>query len=488
MKTKTIKVFLASSEELGQERLEVGDLFDNLNSIFKHRGIVLEISKWEYLDESMGILSKQEEYNREIKTCDMCIVLYWTRMGEFTNEELETAYDELKAGRKPYKLYIYFKEVGELSPEIEEFKKEFFHKYGHFYGKFENVDTLKLRFLLQLERYVNSGAIKVENSQVMVEDLPVVHLDNVAFAAQNGHYRKLKESLTKLEEEIKTFEAIIATQENEMLARMLNEKRSERNKLQEELSSHEQSLFDTAMRVAKLAGEKISERTRRAIALFEEGKVTEANTLLDDAEHDADISLAKYKQTKELLTTEREAVIYSIEELTLKASVMLADEKYSVHERVERTIAIYEKAVSLARECDYDKEKLAELLEKQSTFLAEHARYDDAKRVNKEWLEVCEQYLSSERHFIATAYHNIGFVHSRLGEYDKSLEYYNKSLEIYLSCYGSSHPDFVTVYCNIGGAYNRLGDNDKALEYIRRGAALGSEECMNFLRDNGIEE
>ena len=86
---KIIKVFIASSEELGQERLEIGDLFAHLNSIFKRRGIVLEVSKWEYLDESMGSLRKQDEYNREIKTCDMCMVLYWKRLGEFTREELE---------------------------------------------------------------------------------------------------------------------------------------------------------------------------------------------------------------------------------------------------------------------------------------------------------------------------------------------------------------------------------------------------------------
>ena len=472
---RTIKVFLASSEELGQERLEIGDLFSHINTIFNRRGIHLEVSKWEYLDESMGPLRKQDEYNREIKTCDICMVLYWTRIGEYTNEELETAYTELQAGRKPYKIYLYFKEVGVPTPEIEAFKKELYSKYSHFYGKFQNIDTLKLRFLLQLESYVNSGAVKVENSQVMVDTVAVAHLDNVPFAAQNSHYKELKERLAKIEEEIKAFEAVLAVQANDTIQSLLNAKKSEHYKIQEELASHEQSLFDTAVRVAKFAGEKISERMRRAIALFEEGKVTEANTLLDDAERDADASLAKYKQTKELLAAERDTVIHSIEELTLKASVMLADNTIAAADRVERAAAIYAKATDLARECDYDKEKFATLLEKQSNFLCDHARYSEAQVVNNEWLALCIRYLGEKHVSTATSYNNIGAVYKNLGDYDKALDYYNKSLSICLEVFGDNHPYVATRYNNIGAVYYNLGDYDNALDYYNKSLSIRLE-------------
>ena len=442
---KTIKVFIASSEELGQERLEIGDLFAHLNSIFKRRGIVLEVSKWEYLDESMGSLRKQDEYNREIKTCDMCMVLYWKRLGEFTREELETAYTELQAGRKPYRLYIYFKEVGEITQEMKSFKDRFYPKYGHFYGKFENSDTLKLRFLLQLEGYISSGAVKVENSQIMVDTIPVASLDNIPFAAQNAHYKDLKERLAKIEDDIKAFEAVLAVQANETIRDLLNTKKSERHKLQEELSSHEQSLFNTAVRVAKFAGEKISERMQRAIAMFEEGKVAEANTLLDDAECEADAALSRYKQTKELLASERETLICSIEELLLKTSVMLADTSIAAEERVSRTAEIYEKASSLARECDYDKEKFAKLLEKKSDFLIEHALYSEAQVVNDEWLSLCKEHLGEKHVSTAASYNNIGVAYYSLGDYDKALEYLNKALVVQLNVLGENHPDVATT-------------------------------------------
>ncbi|MBP3408177.1 MAG: tetratricopeptide repeat protein, partial [Bacteroidaceae bacterium] len=477
---KTIKVFIASSEELGQERLEIGDLFAHLNSIFKRRGIVLEVSKWEYLDESMGSLRKQDEYNREIKTCDMCMVLYWKRLGEFTREELETAYTELQAGRKPYRLYIYFKEVGEITQEMKSFKDRFYPKYGHFYGKFENSDTLKLRFLLQLEGYISSGAVKVENSQIMVDTIPVASLDNIPFAAQNAHYKDLKERLAKIEDDIKAFEAVLAVQANETIRDLLNTKKSERHKLQEELSSHEQSLFNTAVRVAKFAGEKISERMQRAIAMFEEGKVAEANTLLDDAECEADAALSRYKQTKELLASERETLICSIEELLLKTSVMLADTSIAAEERVSRTAEIYEKASSLARECDYDKEKFAKLLEKKSDFLIEHALYSEAQVVNDEWLSLCKEHLGEKHVSTAASYNNIGVAYYSLGDYDKALEYYNRAHDIRLDVLGENHPGVAASYSNIGVAYYSLGDYDKALEYYNK--ALGIQ--LNVLGEN----
>ena len=53
---KTIKVFLASSEELEMERLQFDSLFNHLNRIFRPRGLYLELSMWEYLDKNMDKL------------------------------------------------------------------------------------------------------------------------------------------------------------------------------------------------------------------------------------------------------------------------------------------------------------------------------------------------------------------------------------------------------------------------------------------------
>lgn len=157
---KTVKVFIASSDELRIERLEFSDLILQMNRILKPRGVEIEPVKWEYLDASMGPLCKQEEYNRELKTCEMCLVLYWRRFGDYTKSELDTAYSELCAGRNPRKLYIYFKEAEDISQELKDFKESFSTDYGHFFCRFENVDTMKLNFLLQFEQFMNQSAVR----------------------------------------------------------------------------------------------------------------------------------------------------------------------------------------------------------------------------------------------------------------------------------------------------------------------------------------
>ena len=458
---KTIKIFVASSDELREERLELSDLFAHLNRVYKCRGVELEISKWEYLDESMGPLRKQEEYNREIKTCDMCLVLYWTKIGDYTREELEVAYNELQAGRKPYKLYIYFKEVGEIGKDVMEFKAGFERHYGHFYCKYENIDTLKLRFVLQLENYQNSGAIKVEDSMVKADGIALVSLDNIPFASNNERYRELKQRIAKLREEINSFETVLKATPNDVIENMLNDKRSEYHELSEELSKHEQALFGTALRMAQYTGQRVSERMQRAMSLFEEGKVSEANAVLDEAERDADAILAAYHQAKE-------NAVLSVDELLLKASVMLADTTFPVDERISHAGDLHKKALTLSRECGIEKEKLSKVLGEYYNYLFEYAKYEEAMSVAKEKLELDKGLFGEYSADVATSYNNIGAVYSSQGNYPAALEYYNKALEIRLAIFGERHPDVATSYNNIAGVFYSQGNYSAALEHCNK--------------------
>lgn len=123
---------MASSEELKEERMEIADMTMNLNNSLSKRNINILLVKWEYLDSSMGIAHKQEEYNEQLKDCEICLVLFWNRFGSYTKIELDTAYNELKKGNNPQKLYIYFKESESISPELREFRDGFPKNYGHF--------------------------------------------------------------------------------------------------------------------------------------------------------------------------------------------------------------------------------------------------------------------------------------------------------------------------------------------------------------------
>lgn len=74
---KTIKIFLASSEELADDRNAFGNLVRRLDKIYEKRGIRVELFEWEDYDAAYNNRRKQDEYNEQIKASD--IIPYQSR-------------------------------------------------------------------------------------------------------------------------------------------------------------------------------------------------------------------------------------------------------------------------------------------------------------------------------------------------------------------------------------------------------------------------
>lgn len=122
---KKIKIFLASSEELKKERLELAGLIGHMNLILEPRDIHVYLVKWEYLDSSMSEMHKQEEYNRVLEQCDICLVLFWNRFGKYTKTEFDRALARSgEDGKKPMQVLVYFKNETVKNPELVAFKGE----------------------------------------------------------------------------------------------------------------------------------------------------------------------------------------------------------------------------------------------------------------------------------------------------------------------------------------------------------------------------
>ena len=436
---KTIKIFLASSEELKDERLEMTDLVSRLNQTFKGRGIQLELKRWEYLDSSMGDLRKQDEYNNVLRECDICLVLFWRRFGSYTGEELDVAYQCYKNKHKPEKIYVFFKnpDDDDVTTELKEFTKSYEKRYGgHFFNKFLTVDTLKLEFLLQFELYqkdqLGEKAIEVRNEHVYVDNEMVADLNNIPFAANNEGFKKRQTELKELEQEIekkrkeldeknaalqlaKDQQANLpdvaglqmfvdmaqkaVTETEDGLQELLNSK----NQLKDEFEREQQNLFNTARRMSELRGHRITDRMARAIEAFETGDAHRANIILEEAERDADQALADIRQAKKV-------GMLSIDELLLKTSTIMSDATIHIEERVKQTYQLYQKAVALAKEIHYDEEKYIDLLVKYTSFLCKYAKYDEALTYEEELLSIRVRALGENHPATASSYNSIGIV------------------------------------------------------------------------------
>ena len=408
---KTIKVFIASSEELRLERLEIADMIQQLNRILKPRGVEIDP------------LDNHEEYHRELKNCEMCLALYWTKFDGQTKEELDTAYSELCAGRNPQKLYVYFKDANDITPELKAFKESFSTKYGHFFCRFENVDTMKLNFLLQFEDYQNKSSealLKVRDSRVEIDGQPFVELKNVPFAGNNPEYLQL-------------LKQIEATQTRVLKYPDDREFRQELHDLQERCKAMESSLLDTAKLITRLSSSTTSARLAEAMRLFEAGDNKGANAILnlDEISHDAEANAARIDAAREIEAKSVKALESNIEEYRLKIKTLQNTMETGW---VNEVIAIYDKAVSVARN-RIAPEKFAEQLREYADFLQENKQYhlvgtlyDEALSKYQELAEMNPEAFDSA---VSITLNNLANLHYQTQRFDKAEQEYGEALEIH---------------------------------------------------------
>lgn len=140
---QAIKAFLASSAELAHERLVFSRIVLELGAQLRERGMRIDLVKWEYLDSSMGPMHKQEEYNRELATCDMVFVLFWRRFGEYTEEEFRIALEGMRSRQRPRKVIVMFKDDGsDIEGGLASFRDSLMAGDGLDVMEFENDDEL----------------------------------------------------------------------------------------------------------------------------------------------------------------------------------------------------------------------------------------------------------------------------------------------------------------------------------------------------------
>ncbi len=477
---KDIKIYLAVADDLKPEYNEIAELVDHLNHIFRAKKINFEI-----IPHNQGF--------GEINECELSLALYYTKFGDYSKQDFESAYEYYKKNKNPRKIYVFFKNDQEIdskiSKELKNFKDNFATAYGHFFCKFEHIDTMKLRFSMDLNAYQNTttgeNLLKVEDQKVYFGDLIVSNLNNIPFASANKEYIRLRDSLLKI---------------NENILKYPNDDgfKAERTKLEKEFQQHQEALFNTAMEISKQSGSIISKTRQNAIELFENGDMNGANTLLSHIEQKAEQHLTNYLQYEKaaaqnlkLAKQERENIIEDIEALILKTKTALGDTSYSIDDRIKQAKQAFAMARNLALKIDYEKEKLIDLLFNYVDFLFKYAFYDDALPIAEETLELSINEYGKEHEKAGKAYRFVGLYYDYKNKFDDALKYYNTALEIRQKVLGEEHQDTAQSYNNVGVVYSDLGDDEKAFEYYQkalkiRQKLLGAEHVDTALSYNNI--
>lgn len=155
---RTLQIFLASSSELREDR----DAFDlyvrQQNDQLRKRGVYLKLVRWENFLDAMSNTRLQDEYNKKIRACDIFVSLFFTKTGQFTEEEFDVAHRQFKDNGRP-RIYTFFKRaavpIDSLAEEdflsLRIFQKKL-GALGHFYTAYDNIEHLKRQFREQLDQ------------------------------------------------------------------------------------------------------------------------------------------------------------------------------------------------------------------------------------------------------------------------------------------------------------------------------------------------
>ena len=171
------KIFLASSSELKEDRKQFEILINRKNKAWIDKGIFLELVIWEDFLDALSQTRLQDRYNEAIRECDIFVMLFFTKVGKYTNEEFETAFGQFKQTNKPF-IFTYFKDAEITTGSVNKkdlmsllaFQKKL-DQLGHFYTVYKNIDELKLKFSSQLDKlaaigFIGMNAVKEENLQM----------------------------------------------------------------------------------------------------------------------------------------------------------------------------------------------------------------------------------------------------------------------------------------------------------------------------------
>ena len=506
MATRTINIFLASSDELINDRNSFQALIANLDDIYEERGIRIKCKRWEDFSAFCTGERTQDQYNQVLRASDMCICMFHRKAGKYTIEEFNQALNEYRSNNDHPKTYVYIRALveGEIEEdELKAFKNDLFQSIGHYWCNYMTDDAMKLHFVMQLERLMTSSLgsaesqsknLKVEDGSVMLHGRKIADYSNLSFATCNTDYIALKEKIESLDKEIVQFRAMgIAELQSVILA-----KSAERNQSYEDLKKLEEQLFSIALSVNKMisSGTPVSERKRMAIEMFEKGNVRGVIDVLNESDMSADAERAKAEIARgkqlveagnEMIESGVQKIRSLVEEYTMKAKALMAD--YAENNRFQLACQAYEQAVALSRE-HLTMEELARILFNTAYFSHRNNDFRLSEKYYIECLNCCRQLSGANPEayepYVATTLNNLASLYRQTQRFAESEAMYQEALETYRRLATTNpeayEPDVAATLNNLANLYKktqRFAESEamyqEALEIRRRLATTNPE-------------
>ena len=467
---RIITVFLGSSEELADHRTGIGDFFGQLNNIYNNRGVYLNLITWEWDDPR-----RQSEYEQRIRESALCFFLFFTRLGQHTLEEFETALAAYNLNGTP-KVITWFRQVldGQTADdELREFAEMLDKELGHFWNSYVTFDTLKLGIVTQIQLNDLDLPITIVDDQAMLGGISVVDLTKVPSYQGTSIIQDLKTKVARLRPEYERLKALWAqSHDDQAVLDEYGPVAAEYNDLLQQLESAQKAYLERLERHAKetMSGKALTQRQIDAYRLYEQGKVQAALEVLDPAETKASIN--QLRLSRQVRQAEEQARQAEEQEQARQHRNELL-QYIDMLGNLPVTLDLLEEIDSLYTEADeVERDFLDDATARVShgNFLSRLRRFNQAETCYTEALTTYRALANTnpDAHLpnLAGTLNNLGNLHSDQGHYDQAETCYTEALNTYHAL-ANTNPDAYLPYLaatlnNLGILHWNQGHHDQA--------------------------
>jgi len=155
---KTLRIFIASSDELKSTRQSIVEHVAKKNRMIESGGVCIQVDIWEYMSSAIPPSGRaQDEYSKLLINDDIIAVLIKNKVGMYTREEFETALELREKNGKP-EICIYALPPEKEEPSLGEFIKDLRpsgkYKLDYFPVKVNNDDELWNSISVELDKLI----------------------------------------------------------------------------------------------------------------------------------------------------------------------------------------------------------------------------------------------------------------------------------------------------------------------------------------------
>jgi hypothetical protein len=204
MPNQIYRIFLASSNELQEDREQFELFIGRQNNLLKNKHVYLQTVLWEDIGDQVYPTDKQNHYNEELKTCDIFVMLYWTKAGKYSNIEFDLAFAQLRYTGKHPVMFVFEKTAPptkSVSSKDKSSLKAFQQKlkdYGQFVTQYDDADKLINLFKKNLDKLFADGHLK-DGGNEYEHPAQCLYTDGnsvpVNFLGRDEELREIKEKL-----------------------------------------------------------------------------------------------------------------------------------------------------------------------------------------------------------------------------------------------------------------------------------------------------